>query len=809
MPALIDFLQFEKYGGRTAIIEHSVYRSRRHTYAEMLDGMARIAVSLDKLGLKEGDRVVLWGENSARWAMTFYACLWKKLVIVPVDASFSDEFVQKILRATGARLLCSDQNAEEWRKLFDSTPEPLRKVKTEPETLLEIIYTSGTTGEPKGVMITHGNILANLIPINDEYRKYKIYAAPFSPFGFVHLIPLSHLFGQMMGLFIPQILGGRVIFSEPAPNAVARAVKSNRASAVICVPKQLSLLHHYIEARYKPQISANQKHGFSGVLRKWWRYRKIHREFGWKFWAFISGGAALPVEEEEFWSALGYAVIQGYGLTETAPSITITHPFKGIKKGSVGKKLPGLEVRIAEDGEVLVRGPNVSPGYYRDEKSTSEVFQDGWLHTGDIGFFDDRGNLQLRGRKKEVIVTAEGLNVYPDDVERVLNADPRVLESVVIGSETAAGPIVQAVVVLKDRREEAQLPEIIGMANRKLEAFQRVQSFSLWTGHSLPRTSTGKLKRIAIASGVAAPPVPERAPQLFAQQIVTAGAIRPETANVNLDLSSLDRLELMMELEQATGMEIDDAEFARANTVGEIQQLVRGTTASAKRNYPRWEWPLWLPVRWFRSLIWYGLVFPLMPLRIKMKISGKENLKGLQSPLLFVANHQSLIDPPVILRALPYRLRHSLATAMGADRASIEMMAGGLFFNTYPLPRQAVGLRDALMHTGRLVDRGYSILVFPEGVRTSDGNLLPFRQGIGVIAKEIRLPVVPVLLDGVFEIWPAFARGPRRKGIAEVNFGQRFNFEGKEPAEITRILEEWFQRNYRANQTQEEDRQAD
>jgi long-chain acyl-CoA synthetase len=809
MPALTDFLKFEKYSRRTAIIEHSHYRARRFSYAQVLDGIGRVGASFDALGLKEGDRVMLWGENSARWAITFYACLWKKLVVVPVDASFSGEFAEKILRATNASLVCSDRDAGEWNKLLDSETSPLLQSQIDPDTLLEIIYTSGTTGEPKGVMITHGNILANLVPIHDEYQKYKLYAKPFSPLGFVHLIPLSHLFGQMMGLFIPQIVGGTVVFTEPAPNAVVRAVKSCGASAVICVPKQLSLLHHYIEARYRPGFSENAGGGFSGVLRKRWKYRKIHSEFGWKFWAFISGGAALPLEEEEFWSALGYAVIQGYGLTETAPSITITHPFKGIKKGSVGKKLPGLEVKIAEDGEVLVRGPNVSPGYYHDEKATAEVFQEGWLHTGDIGVFDEQGNLQLRGRKKEVIVTAEGLNVYPEDVERILNSDPRVTESAVISHETSVAPTVHAVVVLKDRVEESQLPEIVAAANRKLESFQRIQSFSVWSGVSLPRTSTGKLKRLAIASGIAAPGASGRLPQLLAQQLITAGAIPPERANSVLELSSLDKLEVMMELEQATGVEIDDAEFARAKTVGDIQKVVQHPAPSARRNYPRWEWPLWIPVRWFRSLLWYGLVFPLMPVRIKMKVSGTENLESLKPPVLFVANHQSLIDPPVILKALPFHLRHSLATAMGADRTSIELMAAGLFFNTYPLPRHSVGLRDALQHTGRLVDRGYSILVFPEGERTMDGNLLPFRQGIGVIAKEIRLPVVPVLLHGVFEIWPTFARGPRRKGTAEVYFGRPFHFEGKEPAQITRTLEEWFQRNYRANRMRAEDRPAD
>lgn len=792
--SLADFIVPERHRNKIAFVEHSAYRKKTYTYGEIRDGTLRAAASLHKLSIQQGERVILWGENTARWAMTFYACALSGIVAVPIDASFSGQFVEKIKSLTDAKLICSDHDPTAWNQLFHSLPLPLHRTRIDKKALLEIIYTSGTTGEPKGVMITHENVLANLIPVREEIEKYKHYAIPFHPLGFVHLIPLSHLFGQVMGLFIPQILGGKVIFSDPAPPRVVEAVRRNRASSIICVPQELSLIGKYIKRHHNIQDLETPKPGVRGWLRRWWKYREVHREFGWKFWAFIVGGATLPVQEEEFWRTLGYVVIQGYGLTETAPSITISHPFKGLKAGTVGKKLPGLEIKIAEDGEILVRGPNVSPGYYKNEKATLETFQDGWLHTGDLGLFDEKGNLQLLGRKKEIIVTGEGLNVYPQDVEAVLNRDPNVRDSAVIGRDVHGRTQVHAVLILKEKLKPEDLTRIISGANAQLENFQSIQSYSLWPGTELPRTSTGKLKRLAIAQGsVVEAEAESKTDRILAE--VLSGSNR-SGLNQDLGLSSLDRVELLVELERRTGTVIDESSFATARSVSDIAKLVEDPSGKPSgRPIQFHEWAQWMPVQWFRTFVRRLLVFPAMYRRVKVHVSGAENLSHLKSPVMFVANHQSIIDVAVILKALPHRFRSSLAPAMGTGRLTIEMIAAALFFNAYPLPRTSIGLRQAIEHTGNLADRGYSPLVFPEGERTPDGKLTPFRAGIGVIVREVRLPVVPIYIQGAFEIWPIHARGPRL-GMPPVRiyFGPPIDFTGKSPAEITSELESWFRR---------------
>jgi long-chain acyl-CoA synthetase len=787
MQSLADFTleAFRSNKNQTAFIEQTGFRNKKTTYAEIESGAFSIASAFQQLGIQSGDRVIIWGENSARWAMTFYACLLGRIVAVPLDASFTFEFVNKIARITEARLICSDQDGGAWNKLLETanafTPDTNWP---SPETLLEIIYTSGTTGDPKGVMITHGNLLANLVPIHKEIQKYLKYTKLFSQFGFVHLIPLSHLFGQVMGLFIPQMLGGKIIFADPAPPQVVRAVKTNHASAIICVPHELSLLRKMVERKQVVKQDQTPK----GTFQRWWKHRKVHRMFGLKFWAFIVGGATLPKEEEIFWSKLGFAVIQGYGLTETAPSVTITHPFKGIVQGSVGKVLPGLEVKIADDGEVMVRGPNVSPGYFRNEDATREMFEGGWLRTGDLGRFDENGNLVLVGRKKEVIVLPGGMNVYPEDVEAALNSQSSVRESAIVNGGSNDKPRVHAVLVL---REGSNADEAVANANKVLQPHQQIQSWSLWPHNELPRTSTGKLKRLAIQkwSVIDESPVEDIASKIL------EGRFNSARLDSDLGLSSLERLELMMELEQKAGIEINETEFTKAKTMSDVVRLIDQPTQKYFEDYSPFVWRLWWPLRMFRKFAWYGLASPAMRIRMKVHASGLENLKNVEGPVLFVSNHQSILDPPVILKALPRSWRRKLAPAMGTNRRKIDLMASSLFFNSYPLPVTGVGLRSAIQHTGWLADHGYCPLIFPEGKRTQDGSMFPFRPGIGVIVKETGLWVIPIVLKGAFEVWPETARGPA-KGDVHVHFGPVFDFAGKHPEEITSELEAWYKQNY-------------
>ena len=323
---------------------------------------------------------------------------------------------------------------------------PMPGVAISRDDITQIIFTSGATAEPKGVVIRHRNVLANIVPVEREIVKYRKYARPFHPLRFLNLLPLSHMFGQSMATNIPPMVRGTVIFTRSFnPHDILALIKSRRVSVLVCVPKILDVLREHA-MRAWPESAEPPPQGIS-IPGRWWRYRRVHSAFGLKFWAFVVGAAPLPPDLEEFWRRMGFAVIQGYGLTETAPIVTLNHPFK-TSKGSVGTPIDGVEVRIADDGEILVRGENVTSGYYEqpiptgipnpksripspesripNPESRRRFDTDGWLHTGDIGERDEQGRVFIKGRKKEMIVTPEGLNVFPEDVERVLNELPGV-----------------------------------------------------------------------------------------------------------------------------------------------------------------------------------------------------------------------------------------------------------------------------------------------------------------------------------------------------------------------------------------------
>ncbi|MBZ5527866.1 MAG: AMP-binding protein, partial [Acidobacteriia bacterium] len=444
LSALVE--EFSRLGGDPAIVTRRGYRREITTYGELARRAAGFALELRQRGIGTGDRVLLWGPNCAEWAAAFWGCLLRGAVAVPIDEGAAADFAARVaadariklavtsrdkpaVGSSAPRLILEDPGA--W------APAPpniaITSLADEPLTrrhVAQILFTSGTTGEPRGVVLTHGNFLANLEPLETGIREYHKYERWFHPLRFVSLVPLSHVFGQFMTLFIPPLLGATVVFESSAhPGEILRGIRQERATALIAVPRMLDALRATL---LREMDSRGALPGFlrkyaaaegKPFLRRAWMFRKIHLRLGLKFWAFISGGAALGAETEAFFRRLGYAVVQGYGMTETASLISVNHPFRAAQ-GSIGKILPGREFRLGPDGEILVRGENVASAYWEKggARPSTQAADQGWLRTGDLGEMDAEGNLRFRGRKKSVIVTAAGLNIYHEDLEAVLRA---------------------------------------------------------------------------------------------------------------------------------------------------------------------------------------------------------------------------------------------------------------------------------------------------------------------------------------------------------------------------------------------------
>ncbi len=651
------------------------------------------------------------------------------------------------------------------------------------------------------------------------------------------------MFGQSMATFVPPMLGGTVVFSHGySPAEILRQIKSRRVSVLVCVPKVLDVLREHVErvapiAR-EPDVLAG-KH----FLRRWWRYREVHRLFGWKFWCVICGAAPLEPELEAFWRKLGFLVVQGYGLTETAPIVTLNHPFRA-SRGTVGTPIGGVEVRIAPDGEILVRGDNVTSGYYRapgadEPPEQATAFRDGWFHTGDIGEIDAGGRLLIKGRKKEMIVTPQGLNVFPEDVERALAAQPGIRDAGVVGLSVDGEERVHAVLLLEPGADAAA---IIRGANSKLEDHQRVWSHSIWPGETLPRTEgTQKLKRRDLqrwAAGESADRTTAPAGTTVEDVVArfTAGReLTPDTTLDELGLSSLVRVEMMMALEEAFHTTLDETAVAEAKTIGDLKTLVgsgvpgfRGAGVleserpepSTDRPEPSAErqpsesavpikFPSWNRTRaaWFlRRISLPTWILPLARVFLQLKVDGLEHLEGIRGPVIFASNHQSHMDTPAIFLALPSRWRYHLAPAMAKEffhrhfnpgkvsrkewvTNSLNYFGATMWFNAFPLPQREAGTRQTLRYIGEVIAGGYSVLIFPEGKRSPEGEILPFRPGIGMMSARLDIAVVPVRVQDLDKVLHPKWKWPKR-GPARVAFGAPMKFTGDDYRAMAKQVEE-------------------
>ena len=833
---LIDF--FDDFSTRPGefIFYDDGYRGWSYTYADVMVRARAFASRLRQADVTAGDKILIWSENRPEWIVALWGCLLEGVVLVPIDYRASTDFLLKVADIVEAKaILVGDAVGDlsttrpVWRLPETGTVSVPRTMGISPktgtvtvsrdaDTVAEILFTSGATAEPKGVVLTHKNILANIVPVEREINKYKKYARPFSPIRFLNLLPLSHMFGQSMATFVPPMLDGVVVFTRSySPHDIVRQIRERRISVLVCVPKMLEVLRDHI-LRVHPEAAEPPPPGH--WTKRWWHYRAIHRTFGFKFWAIVVGAAPLDPELEAFWGRLGFLVVQGYGLTETAPIVTLNHPLHA-SRGAVGKPISGVEVKIAEDGEILVRGENVTTGYYNAPEETERAFKDGWFHTGDIGDLDAEGRLRIRGRKKEMIVTPEGLNVFPEDVERVLNVLPGVRDSAVVGAPTEGSTgtteRVHAVLVID---EGTDVEAIVRHANARLQDHQKIRAAHRWTAGDLPRTDgTRKLKRRELRQWISGQGTTTTA---SGRQDVTAVLARfvsgreltPDTSIDALGLSSLERVELMMALEEGFQVTIDESSFAAATTVKDLERLVQPIEAGAAapaaiQAEESLVFPSWNRSRTARALRRVSLptwILPPLRLFVSLEVRGLEHLAAQPGPVIFAANHQSHFDAPAILQALPRRWKYRIAPAMLKEffkahfhpdqyaiparlTSSTNYYLSTLFFNAFPLPQREAGTRQTLRYIGEILGDGYSILIFPEGKRTDAGEIIRFQPGVGMIASRLGVPVVPVRIEGLDKILHHTWTTPRR-GRARVTFGPAISLTGNDYAALARRVEE-------------------
>ena len=925
LATLLD--DFRRLDGAIAVVRYQGNRRRVTTYGELARLAGRFAALLEGRGIGPGDRVLLWGENSAEWVAAFYGCLLRGVLAVPLDANGAADFAQRVAADVKPRLAVGDAvllgqlasshpsrknnyaarvgHPAELAQGFPTLSTEIRRGGRQdgaPEgfvepnfphlafedwlteltaeeagpvaglshaTPLEILFTSGTTGDPKGIVLTHGNVLASIGPIEEGARPYMRYEWLVHPLRILHTLPLSHVFGQTMGLWIPSILKAELHFeSRPAAPRLIQLIKSERISVLAAVPRVLALLKVHLETADPALAACVEESKNIGPLKRWWRFRKIHRAFGLKFWAFVSGGGALAGPLEQFWNALGFVLVQGYGMTETTALITLNHPFH-VAKGTIGKPLAGREVKLGPDGEVLVRGPMISRATWQGGEV--QLREDEWLATGDLAEKQESGELKFLGRKSEVIVTAAGLNLHPEDMEAALEEQPGVAACAVVAMETATGPEPCAVLAVRGASDLAA--KAIEHANEHLAEFQRIRRWVLWPEPDLPRTSTGKVRRKAVAAWLARIQTASnghgghgnghatgatdgaRTAAFGASSdwlLALIAQITGETANgvgdelrltEDLHLDSLGRVQLAAAIEERLGIVSGSGLLEEVQTLGDLRRLVAGESAtdsalgsrallpekrqkdearevggrpapeSASRATPSAvslpapvrtrflypEWPWWKPVEWLRIAFIETVMRPLVWFLADPLVEGPQ--KPLPAgTMLIVANHVTAYDAPLVQYALEGRVRRHVAAAMlgemleeyrhwrnpesASGKSGFYLFGPAAYFlmtalfNVFPLPRQR-DFQTSFAHAGKAMDRGYNVLVFPEGTRSTAGALARFRPGIGLLAKQSGVPVLPVAIRGLGEL-KAGTRKWFRSGTIEVRVGEPIHFAPEE-----------------------------
>jgi long-chain acyl-CoA synthetase len=767
---------------------------------QLLDKVDALATDLAGKGVQESDRVILWTPNTWRTPIYYFA-IWKLgAIIVPLDREVNIEGAVRIVNTVEPKLVItgygenpswvpSTQTVEWWEPVTGSSRTDTSGEWRQPaEELAAIFFTSGTTGQPKGCMITHANlcwqveVLPDNIPIDVTCRVASI-------------LPLSHLFELMAGLLFPLSVGAAVHYipSRRGPDIV-RVFQEQHITHMNAVPQLLGLMGNALDNQLRsnmPSYVYNFLYWLAERLPFSFRHHlfwMVHRRLGGHLQFMSSGGAALPEEVKRLWERLGVRIVEGYGTSECSPIVATSSPDGSSPPGSVGKPIRGVTVRLSPDGELMVQGPNVMRGYWKNPERTAEVLQDGWYATGDLANIDPAGNITLLGRARDLIVLPSGMKVWPQDIEDVLREDPVVKDAAVIavtagsGAKTLHAYLLAAPGVYKTT---VDLDALVARSNEHLAQHQRLASASWWPDADFPRTSILKVRRHLL-------PPPESA-QLVRSELTLppedpTGSAIARIARVSyvgrgqtlaeLGLDSLAITELALALEENTGKYIAEGDLAAEMTVGEVLEVVAGAPAAGsgaasaqarQGGKPARHVGAW-PYTWgqvFRVLAFpFDLLFSLITTRTI--VLGGENLADLPSRVIFAGVHHSFADVSLVKRGLSKTPASRFARGLIVPAAADGFAAAGIFasygilaFGLYPLDRHGAG-EASLKQLAELASHGNGVLIFPQGMharpeqeRAGDPSAR-FRPGVARLARAMDAVVVPFGLAGTEKAIPPY-----------------------------------------------------
>lgn len=852
-------------GAKTAFKVTGTGRTEAWTYDKFFEDIVKIALYLKKSGVSNADNIALFSENSPEWALSYFGIHLSSAAVTPFDAQFTERELNNLIKFAGIEIIFTtaelfkrvitklsddiklktiiiidrDENSEAdkildtfmiggryktaeliyFKKITGSVEEEFIKFKSNGfsglpqrryDDTMSLIFTSGTTGDPKGVMLTDKNFAANaeaIVKLNVLNSKDVV----------LLLLPLHHCFSFTATLLAPLCAGAEIVFqlSLKGPD-ILEAMNVNGVTKMAGVPQLYSIFDKNIMAKTQKigifgRIAFNilyKLSGFiydkTGLIAGKLFFRKIKAAFGGKFQYFVSGGAKLDPDVSRRMILLGLEIIEGYGLTETAPVLSL-NPYGAIKIGSCGKPFPEVEIKIDNPdkdniGEIIARGPNIMKGYYKHEDATREVIKEGWFHTGDLGYLDKDGYLFITGRAKDVIVMASGKNVYPEEVEKHYLQCPYVSEMCVMGanSDSIDGKIekLRAIVVpnYKLLREQNitncshQIKCAFEELALKVPTYMRINDFKI-ISEELPRTRLGKLKRNEIqkrglfereSDDIVKKPImtPEEIVMMshpFAEKLVTRLKLLTgkkemypkDNLELDLGIDSLTRLELMVILDSEFGLKINVNEAADLICLRDVisKVIAEGSEKTGQtsdmlleilKKEPGIPFEKKYSLRYgiigtFFKYILSVILYVFLKITCRLEVEGVEKIDE-KKGFLICPNHSSYIDPVLIFTIIPEYYRRRIFFI-----ALEEMFGGGVWgwfrrlFRVITTGTEAT-TTTSLQYSSAALSKGYPICIFPEGQRNIDGSVLRPKKGFAVLACKHQIPIYPVYLKGTINL---------------------------------------------------------
>lgn len=778
---------FTKDFQKTALIHNDAEIS----YKELLDNISRYSALLRNL---PGERVAIFSENRTEWVYAFYAVWNRKGINVPIDFMSSSEEVAYIINdCKPSVVLTSTGNLPVLNKALEvseTNPEiivfdnislsdnsyPLQLEAENKDDVALIIYTSGTTASPKGVMLSYENLYSNvecitgknIIGYNDRL---------------IALLPLHHAFPLQGTMLMPLYAGGTVVFlNQLSSDEIIKTLQKYKVTFILGVPRLFNLFHAGITGKINSNFAARMllkvsraadSYSFGKKI-----FKKVQDSFGGHINYFISGGAKLDPIVARDYKAMGFKILEGYGMTEMAPLISFNPPEK-VKIGSVGKAFEDITLKVIDD-EIVVTGPNVMKGYYNKPEETGEILKEGWIYTGDLGYVDKDGYIFITGRKKEIIVLPNGKNLNPEEIENKLLSYNYIKEAGVFQKDGQLFAVIYPDFALMQQENVVNIQEtikwnIIDKYNLSAVPYKKIFNFAI-VHSELPRTRLGKIKRYSLAQllqkekkAVTKAEIPDyqeyKLLEEYLRGVVKKEVFPDEHVELDLGLDSLDKVELQVQIEKTFGISMSNEDLSSHSTVRKLAAYIKEKRTKIENEVMHWGKVLKediefdMPQSTFMLKLLKLIFQPLFKFYIRVEGEGMENIPP--RPVIITPNHQSFIDGLLIANVLKNKTLNK--TYFFAKEKNIKSSFARFFARNSNILVLNINkdLKLTLQKIAAILKKGNNMVIFPEGARSRDGRVMNFKKSFAIISKELDIPVVPVVIEGAYEKFSIGSKFPK------------------------------------------------